>query len=340
MRSKILGGQLAPGQFLPTVRQLSDEHGVSRGTAWRALQALVGEELVAAHSRHGYRVLARAANPERGRPIAYVVSQDNIVGGWDLYYRRLSAELESAARERGWALMTVIAGPGQSELVLGQLAAAGACALVLDSSRPELLEGVRRAGHDAIAVDDWKPGAGLDAVVQDDFTGASLAAEHLVAAGCRRLAWFGQVGGSCHGRMRYGGAAAALRAAGMDFARVEPIDIEDPALVEKAAALLSGPDRPDGVLALWRPAAMAVVSAARRRGLVPGRELGMVGWCAEEVYADGFAPIFDGGPVPPAVVWSARDMARAALARLAERRANPGLPEVRITIPARLRLPE
>jgi hypothetical protein len=125
----------------------------------------------------------------------------------------------------------------------------------------------------------------------------------------------------------------------MEFVRVADIEIEAAGLTDQAAEVLSGPDRPDGVLALWRPAAVAVVAAARRLGLVPGRDFRMAGWCAEEVYADGFAPIFDGGPVPPAVVWSARDLARAALARLAERRANPGLSEVRVTIPARLRFP-
>jgi DNA-binding LacI/PurR family transcriptional regulator len=339
LRARILDGLLAPGQLLPTVRQLSDEHGVSRGMAWRALKALVGEGLVAAHSRHGYRVLARAADPDRGRPIAYVISQDNIVGGWDLYYRKLSAELESAAEERGWALMTVIAGASEPEPLFDRLAAAGACALVLDSSDPQLLEHARRIGHDAIVIDAWRPGAGMDAVVQDDFTGARCAAERGRARGGRRPAWFGQIGQSYHGRMRFGGAVAALRSAGTDFARVASVDIEDSALTERAAELLSGPDRPDGVLTLWRPAAVAIVSAARRLGLELGRDLGMVGWCAEEVYADGFAPVFDGAQVPPAVVWSARDMARAALARLAERRANPGLSEVRVTIPARLRLP-
>ncbi len=31
LRSRILAGKVAPGEFLPTVRQLGEEHGVSRG---------------------------------------------------------------------------------------------------------------------------------------------------------------------------------------------------------------------------------------------------------------------------------------------------------------------
>jgi hypothetical protein len=64
----------------------------------------------------------------------------------------------------------------------------------------------------------------------------------------------------------------------------------------------------------------------------------MVGWCPDELYDLDFAPAFRGHEAPPAVSWSIRTMAEAALSRLAERRANPGLPALLVKVPVRLRL--
>ena len=340
LRTRILSGKVAPGEFLPTVRQLSEEHGVSRGTAWRALKGLVVEGLVAAQPRHGYRVLARAGDPALGTPVAYVLSQENIVGGWDFYYRQLTAALEGAAAVRGWSLMRMLTSVGAESELFEQLTATRACGLVLDSVNNILLDRARRTGLPAVMVDAWRPGADFDAVIQDDFGGGQLAVWHLLKAGCRRIAWFGSIGAGHHGRARYGGATAALAAEKMSFSHVVEADLDSPELAACAGEMLGGADRPDAVLALWRPVALALAAAARELGLEIGRDFQMVGWCSEEVYREGFLPIFEGGRVPPAVVWSAAAMAETALARLAERRARPGAPAVRMVVPARLSAPE
>jgi hypothetical protein len=98
-------------------------------------------------------------------------------------------------------------------------------------------------------------------------------------------------------------------------------------------------DRPDAVLALWRPVLRAVVDASRELGLAIGKDIEVMGWCSEEVYDTAFVPLFDGLCVPPAVVWRSRAMAETAVSRLAERRKKPGLPVMRMSIPTRLRVP-
>ena len=173
LRARIHSGRIAPGEFLPTVRQLSDDHGVSRGTAWRALKALVAEGLVAAQPRHGYRVLARAGDPDKGTPLAYVLAEDNITAGWDLYYRTLSASLEEVATGRGWNLMRMITAAGQEEPLLERLAGMRACGLILDSVNNGLLKRAARTGLPAVTVDTWRQGVDFDAVVQDDFGGGT-----------------------------------------------------------------------------------------------------------------------------------------------------------------------
>ncbi|MHC4915245.1 MAG: GntR family transcriptional regulator [Planctomycetota bacterium] len=338
LRSSIVSGKVAPGDFLPTVRQLSDDHGVSRGTAWRALKALVAEGLVAAQPRHGYRVLAHAGNPDRGTPLAYVLSEDNIISGWDVYYRTLSASIEEVAATRGWTLMRMISSAGKEEDLFGQLLAAKACGLILDTANVALLERAKRSGLPAVMVDAWRPGADFDAVVQDDFSGGQLAARHLVGKGCRRVAWFGPVSDSYHAYARFGGASSFLAGEGLKFSQVVDVDLEDPSLVDHARELLDESHRPAAVITLWRPVISAVVAAARELRLEIGRDFEMVGWMADEVYSEGYAPIFGDGPVPTAVTWSTVRMAELALARLAERRANPTVPTACMTVPASLRL--
>jgi len=55
----------------------------------------------------------------------YVLSQENIIAGWDVYYRRLSAALEEAAGARRWKLMKVITTSGQEAELVRQVAGVG-----------------------------------------------------------------------------------------------------------------------------------------------------------------------------------------------------------------------
>jgi hypothetical protein len=101
---------------------------------------------------------------------------------------------------------------------------------------------------------------------------------------------------------------------------------------------LSSRKRPKALLALWQGASSLVAQTARELGLAPGRDFDMVGWSTEGDYESEFRPCFAGLAMPPAVVWDVEALARTAVARLAERRANPKLPPIMLKIPTRLRL--
>jgi len=45
LREQIASGRLAPGALVPSITRLSQEYGVSRNTAVKALQVLAGEGL-------------------------------------------------------------------------------------------------------------------------------------------------------------------------------------------------------------------------------------------------------------------------------------------------------
>lgn len=341
LRARISTGEIGPGEFAPTVRALSQEYGVSRGTAWRALKALEAEGLISAQPRHGYRVLSRAGDPGQGAPLAYVLSREGPEESEPaVFYRQLEVTLRRVAGEKGWSMVALSAGKGQEKALFERLSGLRVCGLIMDAFSPTFIDGARKTGLPVVLVDSWRREVGFDAVVQDNFAGGQLAASYLLERGQRKVGWFGPIGEGHHSRERYGGAAAALAEAGLSFSNVTEADRLAPDLEEKAREFLSQKDRPDGVLALWLPVAEALAAAARSLGLKFGKDLEMVGWCAEEAYDPGFLAAMTGGPVPPAVVWSAAAMAETAVGRLAERRANPELPVIRMNVPLRLKRPD
>ena len=336
LRSDIASGAYAVGSFLPSVRQLAGDHKIAPETARRALKALESEGLVIALPGSGYQVTSRANNPRAGCPLAFLDWRSGQEGTVRDFNDQLLAELKAAADSRGWSLLTLsIANMAPAVVAerLKSVRAFGAALSIPDRGVADALTGL---GLPVVVLDDAGDGLGTDSIMQDGHQGGVLAARHLIAAGCRRVAWFGPDDCNAHTLARFGGFAAGLFC---EKRSVEPqLTFSVPPEETQAAArrILSGPDRPDGVAALWQGHAAALQRAAGELGLVAGRDFQMIGWCPEEHYRDGYESLFAGGPVPPAVTWSIRTMAFTAAARMAERRENPSLPALSVKVPVRL----
>ncbi|MHC4917739.1 MAG: substrate-binding domain-containing protein, partial [Planctomycetota bacterium] len=155
----------------------------------------------------------------------------------------------------------------------------------------------------------------------------------LLSRGRRRISWFGRKEAASHGLDRLSGALATLRTAGVKisdrlFVQVAPHEVD-----AAAREILSRKDGPDGILALWHQYSVAAAGAAAELGKKLGRDLDVVGWSSREALAAA------NGETPdlPLITWSIRDMAEAVMSRLAERRANPEMPALRVKIPTTLR---
>jgi DNA-binding LacI/PurR family transcriptional regulator len=337
LREQILSGSVPVGELIPSIRELSDEHGVCRQTVNRSLQTLADEGLLLAEPRRGYRVLPGAFDPDYGCPIAFVDRVPSGSSQGDYQQQSYLPALRAGAHRHGWSLLTVGAQDRATGDVMRQLRAARASGIIVSGTR-EIAEAAREIGLPCVAMDWWEEGLGLDVVVQDDFQGGVLAARYLAGRGHERIAWLGHTGGSYHGMARLGGATAELRRAGV---RIPPdLCIEASGLDARARAakLLARPDRPTAVLALWVRVALGALEAARELGLRPGADFEMVGWAQEEDYKTAYVPAFgDGEAVQPAVVWSPRQMGELAVERLAERRRHRKLTPVKISVPVWLK---
>jgi DNA-binding GntR family transcriptional regulator len=63
LREQILSGKIAPRQQLPSIRTLTQEYGVARTTAHKALHALVNDGLARVEKGWGVFVLPVADRP-------------------------------------------------------------------------------------------------------------------------------------------------------------------------------------------------------------------------------------------------------------------------------------
>jgi DNA-binding LacI/PurR family transcriptional regulator len=337
LRLLVSAGQTSAGRYMPTTRELSRQHGVSNHTVIKALKTLESEGVLKCEPRHGYRVTARANDPNRGCPIAFLLSSDNLIGGTDSFYSHLGRLIAANASKRGWETVKVVIERDETRSAFERLKQMQCGGVILDTVYPDVLAKARHSGLPTVVVDAWDPTEQFDAVVQDDFGGGELASSYLLSAGHTRIAWLGPNKSTYHAAKRFSGAASAMADAGLSFLHDIRLRFSDPGLAAAARAMLGSPQRPTAVLALWQPMLSALLEAARELGIAPGRDLAIVGWCAEEVHESSYVPLFGKEAAAPAVVWSVASMAAAAVSRLAERRAHPDPGCVRTSIPVRMK---
>lgn len=339
IREEIARKRFVPGRFLPATRELGSKYGVSSETVRRALKVLERDHIVQSESRHGFRILARAMDPDRGAPVAFVISEQETELNSNSFYGMILSAIRMAAAQYGWSLLSVSAVDRSHDNVLEQLRHARVAGVFLDMLEPALVKTIRAMGLPAILVDAWDETAGLDAVQQDHFGGAVQAAKHVAHAGHSRVGWVGSYGDTPQFRERWGGVSACLQQHGVSIPRQFQFDGYDPAFADQLRAVLQQPDRPTAMIAPWGALAPRVARVVTDLGLSLGRDVELVGWSAVERY-DAYAASFPGGTPPPTVVWSLTDLAEAAVARLAERRAHPDLAVIRIQVATQLRQAE
>jgi DNA-binding LacI/PurR family transcriptional regulator len=334
VRHEIVGGRISVGTFLPSLRDLAGQHDVAQMTVRRALAILCREGLLVSEARRGYRVISATAGSLMTLPVAHV-SRRSLDVESDNARLQITPALQRALGRYGTPMLSIGVGEQTPEQVLEQIRLARAWGVVVDADIEGLPAVLQTAGLPVIMVNEWQETAPFDVVHQDNYVGGFLAARHLVERGCRRMAWLGQVADSSISRERFAGAAAALRAVGLEIPPERQFLASEAAMDDAAQRLLAA--RPDGVLALWTGVCVTLMSVLRRNGMAPDRKFPVVGWAIHERY-ELLRPLFPGEPIPPMIVWQVEDMARVVAGRLVQRRADPEMPRARINVPVSLRM--
>jgi len=277
------------------IRSRSDlvrDFGVSRTTIDRAISELIGEGALYARDGSGTYVAERNGMwPGNGamrswgvllpdmrhytypgilRGIEHVGFENGvnvIVGNIENQAARQTSYLRNFIKSQVNGVIIVPARPNPSEGLEERL-----CAML-----SELTE----HGIPFVFCNRNTPGIEAPQVISNDFHGGYLAARHLIERGYRRIAYI------AHARYaislnRYMGYAGALATDGGKpderlVAFSDSWDFEAPGR-DEMGRMLDGPAPPDAVVCFTDLIAKGAYHAVVERGLVPGRDIGIVGY--------------------------------------------------------------
>jgi DNA-binding LacI/PurR family transcriptional regulator len=334
---RIRKGKWKRGELMPSVREIARTERVGYKTAWRAIQALQVQGLIASEPGRGCRVISSVAAP-KGAPLAVLSHLDRSPEQLGAYYAASVSALERAASPRGLPVVVVTAENRSPSEMIEQALAAQSSGLLVDAWEQELIDGAVATKLPVVMLDVWTPELGLDSVMKDGQHGGILAVRHLVSRGRKRIAWIGPGVQEVHAADRYAGYVVGMSWCGLTPDPKLQLSTSQAHYRREIEELLSRPDRPDAVVALWHEYGLEVKRAADRLGLKLGEDLDLVGWCVEEMYDLIWRPGFEGETPAPTISWSMRKVAEAAVTRLVERQAHPNVSPVRIKVPVELRL--
>ncbi len=260
------------------MRDVAALAGVSIKTVSRVVNAEAGvadavrERVQDAVGRLDYRHHLAASNLRRGG------GRSGLIGALlqdvsNSFSAALLRSLEDAARNRGTAILSASLDeePDRERALVHDLVTRRVDGLVLmpSTDRQDYLSSEVRAGLPVVFVDREPSGVAADSVTVENFEGAQMGVEHLLAQGHRRIACLTDLAEIHTARSRRDGYVEAFRARGL-----HPVDqlsaqgLRGPGAAEAAVLQLLDLARPPtAIFAARNDLTQGAVRALRQRGL-------------------------------------------------------------------------
>ncbi len=189
LKTSIASGKLRPAERLPAQVKLAKQFGVSQITVRRAIQELINEGLLVAHSGSGTYVASPEQahlNPSASKPIAVIF--EDIVGGYPLVKPLFSA-IREKCREADYTLQFVeISGFQKDDIGAGKLPELDIAGAILTSplNISLLARIVEKEIPHVLLHNDVADGTSYS-VSCNYASGIMQATRHLIEQGCRDL---------------------------------------------------------------------------------------------------------------------------------------------------------
>lgn len=194
---------------------------------------------------------------------------------------------------------------------------------------PSLVEGLRASGLPCIQAMRYCGPAPRDYVGPDYRLGMTLATEHLIARGHRRIAYLGAARETSALSERLAGFSAAMARHGLSPAALTRCPATRREGDAMARALMARAEPPTAFLCYNDVLALGVLAGLHRMGLAPGPALSVIGFDDIAEAADGWIGLSSVAIDPDA-------LGRAAADLLLARIANPNGPPEQVILPPRL----
>ena len=274
---------------ISTLAELAKLAGVSVATVSRSLSgnAAIAEttrlRVVELARAHGFQVNQAARNfrLKRTRSIGVVLplghEKDQHLS--DPFFMSLLAPLADAIADRGHDLLLSRVIP-RDDLWLDAIVSAGRVDGVVIIGQSDQIETIERVAEQYRAIVVWGaaiPGKTQVTVGSDNVVGGRIAAEHLLAQGRKRLAFFGNTE-IPEFADRYVGFQQALESAGSGYSTLLPVHLTSESSYSAIEDYLGGHPSPDGIVCASDVIAMSALRALAVHGKRVPQDVGVVGY--------------------------------------------------------------
>jgi DNA-binding LacI/PurR family transcriptional regulator len=268
-------------------RALSDHPRVAKATKER-IRALAGE--------HGFRLNHTASALRKRRTgaigVVFPMGHEADQALSDPFFMALLGPLADTLADRGYDLLLSRVLP-QSPRWLDDIIAGGRVDGIVLIGQSDQLEEIERVAGDYAPMVVWgaaRAHSSQITVGTDNVAGGEIAARHLIARGCRRLAFLGNPSVPEFGD-RHRGFHAAVAAAQGVAETVIPVHLTVESAYREMADYLAGNPAPDGILAASDVIAMSAMRAVADRGLRVPADVAVVGYDDVSVAAHTAPPL-------------------------------------------------
>jgi LacI family fructose operon transcriptional repressor len=314
------------------IKDVAKTAGVSAATVSRVLgngpvSAELRDKVEAAIRSTGYRpnLSARRLRSQHSNTIGLIVSDIR-----NPFFTALSRAVEDAAYQANMrvVLCNIDENPNREAMYLRLMQEERITGLIyaptrIASDRLDRME----FDFPVVLVDRTGPIGRHDSVVLDNFAAAGTLVDHLYANGRRAiLGVFGNT--SSTAIERASGYRAAIAERGLSE-RIELVPPNAEAAVERLAALITGPDRPDAVICSNGLILLGAVKALHRAGLETPRDVALAGF-DNEIWTELV------GPGLTVIEQPVAEIGRTAMTLLFERLALPDMAPRKIVLSGKL----
>jgi DNA-binding LacI/PurR family transcriptional regulator len=282
---------VTPPKRIRNIKELAELAGVSPGTVSRALSdsGLISlktrERIKAMAAAHDFRpnIMARNLRIQKTGAIGVLIPLGHETGQHisDPFFITLLGLLADALTERGYDLMLSRVIPSDNDWLDRVVDSGRVDGLIVigQSDQSAVLDRVAARYRPLVAWGGYSPDHVHCSVGSDNFKGGQLAAGHLIARGCERIAFFGDPTGLEIGQ-RLAGCRAAMEQAGLgEGLTVFPAHlVADAAESDIAAFLGTGQHRPQGIVAASDVVAMSALRALSELGIAVPDDIKVIGY--------------------------------------------------------------
>ena len=330
-------GRQGDGGQRATLKQIADAAGVSRSTVSLVLRE---SPLVAAATRArvqqamaaaGYLYNRGAARLRTGvsQTVGLIISEIT-----NPFYAELTAGIDATLDRAGWLAFLANSGDlaERQDRFIRRIREHGADGIILgpaEGTPRDLPEQLRRSRFPCVQILRHVGDGAADYVGPDYTLGMTLAVEHLIGRGHRRIGYLRSPRHTSATRERLAGFTATLARHGLPPGPVVPCAHSRAEAAAAMPDLMQRRDPPTAFVCHNDVIALGVVVGLRRLGLTPGGEVAVIGF-------DNIAEAATGMPALSTIATRPAEVGAEAADLLLRRIANRDGPPERIVLPPRL----